>query len=86
MSRPGARLQSALAREHLARTGERAQAGSHIQGASPVALADRNRFAGVDPDTDAARQFALSDGGLDCEGRLERPSGRVEDDEGLVPP
>jgi hypothetical protein len=53
-----------LARKHLARAGERAQPRGHVQRASSIALADRDRLTGVDPDANTAWEPPLADDGL----------------------
>ena len=49
-------LQHGLAREHLARAGERAQPRGEVERAAAVAVRDRHGLAGVEPDADTARQ------------------------------
>ncbi len=75
-------LEHGLCRQHITGPRQRAESRGEIERTAPVPLADRNRLAGVETDTDPERKpdaFLLK-----LERRPQRLPRRVEDDERLV--
>ena len=63
-----------------------AQSGREVEGSPAVAVADRDRLAGIEPDPDAARQLGLDEPSLQVDRRAQGLAGGDEDDERLVAP
>ena len=73
-----------LARDHLPRLGERAQASGHVERAAAIARAHRNRLAGVEPDAHTTCETLVLHSLLDRECRAQGSARRLEHDERLV--
>ena len=64
----------------------RAQSRRKVEGSPAVAVADRDRLAGIEPDPDAARQLGLDEPSLQVDRRAKGLASGHEDDERLVAP
>ena len=73
-----------VAGQHLARAGERAEAGRQIERSAAVAAGDRHGLAGVEPDADRKLEVARGDPPLQLHRSAERRAGRLEDGQRLV--
>ncbi len=70
--------------DDLARARLGAQPRGEVERAAPVAVSDRDRFAGVEPDAHPTREVGRSEPVLELDGRAQRLSGGHEHDERLV--